>query len=136
MHQSSAYPERFTPRETGAYGEKIALDFLRQQGYWILEKNYRCRLGEIDFVAKDGNTFVFIEIKFRQNKTYGLPQEAVTYHKQRQIVRVALHYLKKRGNHLNFAQSPPLIRFDVVSISPENIELIKDAFSVQPRYTF
>lgn len=120
------------PREIGFYGEKVALDFLRQQGYRILEKNYRCPLGEIDFIAQEKNTIVFIEIKFRQNKTYGLPQEAVTYHKQKQIVRVALHYLKKT----NFGKSPPLIRFDVVSLSPENIELIKDAFSVQPEYTF
>jgi putative endonuclease len=121
-----------SPREIGSYGERVALDFLRQQGYRVLEKNYRCCLGEIDFITEDKNTLVFIEIKFRQNKTYGLPQEAVTYHKQKQIIRVALHYLKKK----NIVHSRPLIRFDVVSISPGKIELIKDAFSVQPGYTF
>ncbi len=121
-----------SPRETGSYGERVALDFLRQQGYRILEKNYRCCLGEIDFVAEEKRALVFIETKFRQNKTYGLPQEAVTYHKQKQIIRVALHYLKKN----NLGKSRRLIRFDVVSVSPEKIELIKNAFSVQPGYTF
>ncbi len=119
-------------RETGRHAENTASDFLQQQGYRILERNYSCRLGEIDLIAEERNVLVFVEIKFRQNETYGLPQEAVTYQKQKQIIRVALSYLKRK----NFVRSRPDIRFDVVSISPEKIELIKNAFLSPSKYTF
>lgn len=121
-------------REFGASGENIASNFLQKQGYCILAKNYRCRLGEVDLVARDGKTLAFVEIKFRHGTTYGLPQEAVTYRKQRKIVKVALHYLKKNHSTLLRMNCPP-VRFDVVAILPEGIELIKNAFPAPQEYT-
>lgn len=112
----------------GKTGESIAARFLRKQGYRILEQNYRTGLGEIDIIAKDRDTLVFVEVKARQSERYGKPKSAVTPRKQRKISMVALHYLKTT------AQSHAKARFDVVSVlsagaSPE-IELIKNAFDL------
>jgi len=124
--------------EFGQFGEKVALNFLESKGYRILEQNYRCRLGEIDLVALDRKILVFIEIKTRHTKDYGSPQEAVTYRKQEQIIKVALHYVKGKTNYLKSLTKNmyPSVRFDVVAISPEGIELIRDAFSGLEKYTF
>lgn len=131
--QKKIFPEnKGRWQEFGHYGERVALEFLEKEGYRILEKNYRCQLGEIDLIARDKNIIAFIEIKSRQGLNFGSPQEAVTHHKQRQIVKVALHYLKQK--HL--FRDRLLFRFDVVSISPGGIELIKDAFSSPAGYTY
>lgn len=64
-----------------------------QQGYSILERNFRCRYGEIDLVAEDAHELVFIEVKTRRGNAYGLPEEAVTFRKQQKIMQVASYYL-------------------------------------------
>ncbi len=109
-------------KEIGDYGEKLALKFLKKQGYEILCTNYRIRYGEIDIVAKDGLFTVFIEVKYRSKKLYGYPCEAVDKHKQQKIKAVASQYLLRNENN-NL-----LIRFDVVQIINGKIELIKSAF--------
>ncbi|MCG3176389.1 MAG: hypothetical protein MOGMAGMI_01338 [Candidatus Omnitrophica bacterium] len=118
-------------RETvtlGAVGEGLAAHYLQARGYEILTRNYTCALGEIDLVARDGDCLVFVEVKTRRTELKGLPAEAVTPHKQRQVLRVARAYLQglRSAGEAN-------CRFDVVSVlwrSGEEpvVELIRDAF--------
>lgn len=118
-----------TNRERGLQGEKLAGSYLRKQGYRILEQNYRCRFGEIDLIAWDGNTMVFIEVKTRTTTDYGLPQEAVNREKQRRLSRLATYYLMSH----NLTEVD--CRFDVVAIilseNGNKVEVIKDAFPLQ-----
>lgn len=77
----------------GSWGEVIAEKYLKKKGYLILERNFRCRLGEIDIIARDGAELVFIEVKTRQNESYGLPCEAITAEKVRHMKRTAVYYM-------------------------------------------
>ena len=74
-------------RQIGTEEEALAAVFLKAQGYEILEQNFRCRLGEIDIIARDGSALVFIEVKYRRNAAYGTPAEAVNLRKQQKICR-------------------------------------------------
>ncbi|MBU0991667.1 MAG: YraN family protein [Proteobacteria bacterium] len=112
----------------GKKAEGIAARHLAKNGYRILEKNYRTRAGEIDLIAMDGPTIVFVEVKARRSDSYGLPKEAVSYHKQKKITMSAQYYLKETGN-------PDVkARFDVVSIcmagNRSSIEVVKNAFDL------
>ncbi len=110
----------------GKDAETIAAKYLKKAGYKILEKNYRSGGGEIDLIAKDKNTIVFVEVKARKSDRYGHPKEAVTYRKQRKISMTALSYLKETKQENKSA------RFDVVAMIIKNdktvIEVIKNAF--------
>ncbi len=112
----------------GRRSESEAARFLKQKGYKILRRNYRNRLGEIDLIALDKDTLVFVEVKARRSDEFGGPKNAVTRHKQKKIARVALFYLKECG------QGERKARFDVVAISHndrvQRIELIKNAFEL------
>jgi putative endonuclease len=116
-------------KELGKKGEEVALRFLKKKGYRIIEKNYVCKLGEMDIIAKEKDTLAFIEVKTRTTAEFGPPQLAVNSSKQRQLSKVALNYLKEK--HLEEVKA----RFDVVAIlldqEKEKIELIKDAFELQ-----
>lgn len=101
----------------------MAAEFLRNQGLRILEKNFRCRNGEIDLIARDGKYLVFIEVKYRKNQGSGSSFAAVGKQKQRTIIKVALFYLIRHG----FQDDIPC-RFDVVGIDGEEIRWIKNAF--------
>ncbi|MEG1929722.1 MAG: YraN family protein [Anaerovorax sp.] len=79
--------------ELGAWGEQTAAVELERKGYCILERNYRCKLGEIDLIAQDGATLVFIEVKTRRGLTYGLPCQSITPQKKRHLYGVAAFYL-------------------------------------------
>jgi len=81
----------------GAAGESFAAESLQQLGWQILARSYRHRLGEIDLIARDGETLVFIEVKTRTGIAHGLPVDAVNHDKQRRITRTALAYLKHHG---------------------------------------
>lgn len=94
----------------GDKGERVAARYLKRQGFRILARGHRNQAGEIDLIARDGNTLVFIEVKTRRQTTHGLPVEAVHYDKQRRLTRAALVYLKQRG----WLERPS--RFDVVAI--------------------
>ncbi len=109
-------------KKLGNYGEKLALKFLKKNHYTILETNYRIRCGEIDIIALDGDFVVFVEVKYRTNVLYGMPSEAVQNSKQRKIKMVASQYL------LAHPELNDLIRFDVVQIIDNNIEIFKSAF--------
>jgi putative endonuclease len=85
--------QELPPHELGRRGEKAALSYLRRQGFQILEQSYRFGRGEIDLIAYEGDTLVFIEVKTRFASTHSTPEEAVTPLKQKQIRRIAQAYL-------------------------------------------
>ena len=80
----------------GSEGERAAAEFLEARGYRILERNYRTRLGEIDLVADEGGTLVFVEVKVRRNDRFGGPAAAITSAKQARIARLAQQYMVSR----------------------------------------
>jgi len=106
----------------------VAEKYLRAHRYTILERNYRCPLGEVDLIALDRSVVVFVEVKARTGETTGSPFEAVDRRKQRQLVRVANYYLSRHRLHGRDA------RFDVVGVWLEQgalrCELVRNAFDV------
>jgi putative endonuclease len=116
------------PQNFGKRSESLAAWYLRNKGYKIIEQNYRSRLGEIDIIAKEKKTIVFVEVKSRRSVRYGSPKWAVTPQKQRKISMVALYYLKATR------QTDVKARFDVVAITDNRdepqIEIIKNAFEL------
>ena len=109
-------------RKVGTAYEQAVGAFLEEQGYEILEYNYRCRSGEIDIVAKDGEYLVFCEVKFRKDNQAGNPLEAVDFKKQRIISKCAFYYLSTHRLH----DIP--CRFDVIGVLGREITLVKNAF--------
>lgn len=106
-----------TRSERGTQGEERAADYLKKQGLRLLERNYRCRLGEIDLVMLDAAksaaaTLVFVEVRVRQSADFGDAAASVTRSKQQKIIRAAQHYLQ---HHVEFNRYP--CRFDVVSMT-------------------
>lgn len=117
----------------GKQGEREGIEYLEQSGYQILEKNYRTRAGEIDCIAKHKDILVFIEIKTRRSRQFGLPQEAVSIAKQRKIIKSAKIYLQHKSYNQNL--SIP-IRFDVLAITLREanrptFELIQNAIELE-----
>ena len=94
----------------GKSGENIAVRYLLKKGFKIISRNFRDKFGEVDIIARDRETIVFVEVKTRNSVRYGLPEEAVTTAKQRQIIRVASNYLSRH----QLLDKPA--RFDVVAI--------------------
>ena len=80
----------------GKRGELLAEKFLERKGYEVIEKNFRCRLGEIDLIAEEGEEIVFVEVKCRSGTAFGFPEEQVSWRKQRKLWRLAELYLKGR----------------------------------------
>ena len=112
----------------GKESESLAVKHLKKSGYKILEQNHRNKIGEIDIIAKERGTLVFVEVKARKTHVFGNPKWAVTPKKQRKISMVALHYLKATK------QTQVKARFDVVALSltrdNPQIEIIKNAFEL------
>jgi putative endonuclease len=94
---------------TGQCGEDFAVTFLKNNGYKILKRNYRNKIGEIDIIAKTNDELVFVEVKTRGSDMFGTPAEAVTYHKKKKIVNTAKYYLLKNPTDMN-------IRFDIIEV--------------------
>ena len=113
-------------QQFGKESESLAVKYLKKKGYKILEENFRTNLGEIDIIAKDKDTVVFVEVKARKTDLFGAPTLSVTHSKQKKISMVALSYLKKKK------MMDTRARFDVVSITYEEqkpkIEIIVNAF--------
>jgi putative endonuclease len=101
-------------RRLGSRGEEAAAEFLARRGYAIVERNYRCRLGEIDLVVTDGTTIVFVEVKLRYDRFAAY--EAVHLRKQERISRAAFDFLERRGMLARPA------RFDVVAVDGATLE--------------
>ena len=114
--------ERKNNRETGSHYERLAGADLEQEGYEILEYNYRCKTGEIDIIAREAGYLVFCEVKYRASDKKGHPAEAVNPAKQRTISKSALCYMTVNG----IDEVP--CRFDVVSIENHEVTLYRNAF--------
>jgi len=110
-------------RTIGTGYEEIACAWLTGHGFVILHKNFRCRTGEIDIVARDGDTLVFVEVKYRKDSSRGYPEEAVSYYKQQKIIKTAQFYLCRYGISDNVS-----CRFDLLAIEGEEIRHIRNAF--------
>lgn len=110
-------------RELGSRYEDTACRFLNEQGYVILDKNFRCKTGEIDIIAKNDGYLCFIEVKYRSGSEFGLPSEAVDGRKRKRIVLTALSYM----NYRRLSPDTPC-RFDIVVILKDKYSLIKNAF--------
>lgn len=123
-------------RAVGIKGEQLAVRFLKKNGYKILQRNYRCRGGEIDIVCYDHGVIVFVEVKTRHSDKYGPPELSVTKFKKKQIVKAASHYIAERNiRDIN-------LRFDVVSIFSTPVQkrptvtVFKNAFTRNDLDTF
>ncbi len=114
--------------ELGKFGEELAYKKIKRLGYKKIIRNYRCPLGEVDLIATDGDTLVFIETKTRKGKSMGYAKEAVNARKRRQLSKVALSYMK--ANNCCDTKA----RFDVIAVNLKGdtplIEVIKNAFDL------
>ena len=108
----------------GDIGEDAAAKFLVKKGFKIVERNFKSKLGEIDIVALDGDTLVFVEVKNRTTAKFGLPREAVDFNKQQKLIKNALYYIQTTNAY------KVKKRFDVVEILDEKITHIPNAFEV------
>ncbi len=117
----------------GKEAESAAVRFLEEQGYKVIKRNYKTRFSEIDIVAEDKGVICFVEVKARHSDMFGEPGEAISKHKQRQISKTAICYLKENNAFQRQA------RFDVVTLlyitDPPEINLIKDAFELNSNFT-
>jgi putative endonuclease len=120
-------PEKDKRHQLGKDSEQLAVDYLQKNGYTIIQRNYRIRGGEIDIIAKEKNTLVFIEVKSRTTTRYGHAIQSLTRQQQKRLSKTALTYLHQRKivNHR--------ARFDVVAIQKNqyagtDIQLIRNAF--------
>ena len=118
-------------KELGRKGEEIALKFLKEKGYELVARNYRCHnFGELDLVMRDGKYLVFVEVRTKKNTVHGTPIETVDYAKRRQIEKMASLYFTKEK-----VPEDTYCRFDVVGIvlpsdGKPQIEHIQDAFII------
>lgn len=116
--------------DTGSVGrkaEKSALDHLKTHGLEEIATNFRCRMGEVDLVMKDGNCLVFVEVRFRNQNRFTSAAGSVDQHKQRKIIRTAAAFL---GRHSQYSSCA--VRFDVVGLDQSgnqtSLKWIRDAF--------
>lgn len=112
---------------SGQWAEDRAAAQLEQAGLQLLARNYRCRSGEIDLVAADGNVLVFVEVRYRRRSGYGNAAESIDHRKQKRIIDSAHHFLQAHARYRQFA-----CRFDVILLSGEEaeprMEWIRNAF--------
>lgn len=112
----------------GKRGEEIAEKFLRNKGYDVIERNYRCSIGEIDIICINDNKLVFVEVRSRSTNNYGLPEESINFTKKKKIRAVALHFLQSQNRLIKE------IQFDVIAIrfskegAIESLEHYENAF--------
>ena len=115
-------------KRLGREGEDVAAGFLKKKGYKLVERNYRCKTGEVDLIVLDRKVIVFVEVKTRTDHSFGSPFEAVEARKQRKMIQAARFFLHERKLHQRDA------RFDVVGVSWPGgepvIEHIENAFEV------
>ena len=116
------YENRMKNKVEGNIGEVLSVNFLKKQGYKILSINFKTKFGEVDIIAQDKDTIVFVEVKRRETLKFGRPIEAIDYRKELKIKRVADYYLNKTKNY------EANVRFDVIEILGKEISHIKNAF--------
>jgi len=108
----------------GARGESLAADWYVAHGYEIIDRNWRCRAGELDLICRKDATLVICEVKTRSSLAYGHPAEAVTATKQRRIRQLATQWLAQA----DLGRRPSRVRFDVVAVLPGSVQVIEAAF--------
>ena len=108
-------------QQTGQDGEDAALAYLGRHGLTLLQRNFRCKGGEIDLIMQDGDTLVFIEVRKRADLRHGGAAASVTHAKQARLIIAAHSYLQRH-------RSPPPCRFDVIAIDAEALSWLKNAF--------
>jgi putative endonuclease len=112
---------------TGMLGEKLAADFLTKQGYRIIETNFRCKEGEVDIIAREGDFLVFVEVRTKTSRAFGTPEESVTTRKKEHLRNVAARYLE------TYDSQQPEWRIDFVAVEldrfgkTKRLEVIKNA---------
>lgn len=129
MGQQSASCKRQNNRYLGAQYETLAVEYLQEKKYRILERNFRCRLGEIDIIALHQGQLVFVEVKYRATAEHGLPTSAVNGKKQMRISNVASYYRIVHPEYKKYS-----CRFDVISIVGNELTLYQNAFSYCGKY--
>lgn len=110
-------------QQQGQSAEEQACRYLQQRGLELVERNYRCRQGEIDLIMRDRQSTIFVEVRYRSSSRFGGAAASVDRRKQEKLIAAASHYLQ---HHPRLAQQPA--RFDVVAITPEALQWIEDAF--------
>jgi putative endonuclease len=111
-----------TPKKRlGNRGERAAVRYLKQKGYVILKRNYKCRFGEVDIIAKKSDVVAFVEVKTRTDDTFGQPNEAVREDRMRRYINTAKLFMTRN-------QGEYVIRFDIIEVTPEGIRHIESAF--------
>ncbi|WP_457624456.1 YraN family protein [Persephonella sp.] len=108
--------------EKGRLFEDRAVDFLKSSGYEIIGRNFKTRYGEIDIIARDGDTVVFVEVRYRKSSAFGSPEETINLRKIKKIIRAANRYISMKGLENTD------IRFDVIAMDEDGIRHIKNAF--------
>lgn len=116
-------------RNIGNRGEDLACGLLEDKGYVICARNYRCKFGEIDIIARRENTFVFVEVKYRKGSGSGYAEEAVPYAKQRKICATADHFRMRMQITERYG-----FRFDVITINDGEVTHYENAFSYVGRF--
>jgi putative endonuclease len=112
----------------GASAEDRAADALYRRGYRLVERNYRCKVGELDIIARHGPALVFVEVRSRRTGEHGSALDAVGWRKQAKVARVAAHYIASRRPSFETA------RFDVVAITGHELVVIEDAWRLGDRF--
>lgn len=113
----------------GQYYEQHAVDYLQKAGLQLLERNFRCKAGEIDIICSQGEQLVFVEVRYRSNRNFGSAAASVGRNKQRKIIKTAQFYLQGRRQYHNWP-----CRFDVLAITPlqladeVDVQWLKNAF--------
>jgi putative endonuclease len=110
-------------RYRGSLYEDMAAEYLLNKGFEILERNYRCRIGEIDIIAKKDNILRFIEVKYRKNLEFGYSIQAVSTNKQQKIIKAAQWYMYEKNISDNVECS-----FDIIGIQGNNIQYIFNGY--------
>ncbi len=105
-------------RERGTEGEILAANYIEDKGYEIIKRNYRCPIGEIDLIARDGECLVFIEVRCRWSRLFGTPEESITKKKRERLAKIAQYYLSKE------LCREVLCRFDFIGMELDNKDKI------------
>lgn len=111
-------------RRFGFWGERKAARYLKRKGYKILQRNFKCKMGEVDIIAAKGDVIAFVEVKTRKDDRFGQPNEAVGGERMRRYINASRYYFYV--NHLHVDDFTT--RFDIVEITPEGINHIESAF--------
>ena len=111
-------------KQKGNMGETLAAEYVVENGYSVIKRNYRIRNAEIDIIAEKDGTVAFVEVTYRKNNALGTPAEAVNAAKQKKIITAALSFIAENGEDKDY-------RFDVCEVTPSGINYIEDAFRIQ-----